>query len=425
MPQTVLNKTNGARCDAAAMRRDVRVSATALRWMPVWVIGAVALFLSWRFLDFIARKQVNILFRDQWDYYDPLFQGAGPWTLFRWQHGPHRLGVGGVLTAVVAYLSRWDGRVDALVAGIIVVLCVPVALVLKARLSRRLDVWDALVPLLFLTLRSFEIFVITPDMAHGPVPLLLLMLFGLCLTVPGLHLRTAGLLFLNALSVYTGFGIFLGLITPVLIAVELRRRALEEAGGVLFLVLCLLLAVATMASFLIGYRYVTAVDCFQFAHPGPREYISYGALMLSLPFGWLGETRVSVLVGLGTLVTLLALVVTAARKVGSHDAADTSAAVVLTFAGFTTLFVLNATVGRICEGMETGQSSRYVLYLLPGLFAIYLALRLGNGWRRGLGTAALAALLVLAELRVHDQYRPMLAGFCGGKARWKACYLRR
>jgi len=125
------------------------------------------------------------------------------------------------------------------------------------------------------------------------------------------------------------------------------------------------------------------------------------------------------------LATLLALVVTAARRAGSRDASGTSSAVLLTFAGFTTLFVANATVGRICQGVETSQASRYVLYLVPGLFAIYLALRLGGGWARRLATVAFAALLITGELRVHAQYRGLLRGFCGGKARWRACYLQR
>src|SRR5437867_7072501 len=262
-------------------------------------------------------------------------------------------------------------------------------------------------------------------MSHGPVPLLLLMLFGLCLTLPGLYLRTAGLLALNALSVYTGFGILLGLITPFLIAIEAGRRAVDGRECVPFLALCVVVAVATLAAFMVGYRYTTAVACFEFPHPRPWEYFPYAALMLSLPFGWLGKTKISVLLGLGTLATLLALVVTAARRAGSRDASGTSSAVLLTFAGFTTLFVANATVGRICQGVETSQASRYVLYVVPGLFAIYLALRPGGGWSRRLATVAFAALLITGELRVHAQYRGLLRGFCGGKARWRACYLQR
>ncbi|TMB45862.1 MAG: hypothetical protein E6J55_03915 [Deltaproteobacteria bacterium] len=423
---TFSNTTSDARREAAAtVRQGAGVAANASAWSALGLIVAVGGLLSWRFFRFIARKQVNILFRDQWDYYNPLFQGASVWTLFRWQHGPHRLRVGGILTGLVADLSRWDSVMDAVVAGVVVVLCVPVALLVKARLSGRIDLWDALVPLLFLTLRSFEIFVITPDMSHGPVPLLLLMLFGLCLTLPGLYLRTAGLLALNALSVYTGFGILLGLITPFLIAIEAGRRAVDGRECVPFLALCVVVAVATLAAFMVGYRYTTAVACFEFPHPRPWEYFPYAALMLSLPFGWLGKTKISVLLGLGTLATLLALVVTAARRAGSRDASGTSSAVLLTFAGFTTLFVANATVGRICQGVETSQASRYVLYLVPGLFAIYLALRLGGGWARRLATVAFAALLITGELRVHAQYRGLLRGFCGGKARWRACYLQR
>ena len=83
---------------------------------------AAHLILSWRLLRFIGEKSVNVLFWDQWDFYDPLFEHKGLCELFRWQHGPHRMGIGLVLTKVVAELSRWDTVVDSFGIGVAIVL---------------------------------------------------------------------------------------------------------------------------------------------------------------------------------------------------------------------------------------------------------------------------------------------------------------
>src|SRR5688572_27806710 len=46
----------------------------------------VLLFINW--LVAIGRFQPNVLFSDQWDFFVPLFDGAGLWPQFNRQHGP-------------------------------------------------------------------------------------------------------------------------------------------------------------------------------------------------------------------------------------------------------------------------------------------------------------------------------------------------
>jgi len=79
----------------------------------------------------------------------------------------------------------------------------------------------------------------------------------------------------------------------------------------------------------------------------------------------------------------------------------------------------------VCQGVESSQASRYVLYVIPGLFALFLALRLRGGWLRQLATGALALLLITGEVRVHSQNRTAVSYFKTGKAQWQTCYLER
>ncbi len=389
------------------------------------LVVATTVVLSWRLLRFIGRKQANILFHDQWDFYRPVFEGQGIWTLFRWQHGPPRLGVGLVLDGLIARLTHWNLVLDAVVAGVLVVASVAVALLLKVRLVGRLDWWDALIPVMFLTLRSFEIFVITPDMGHGPAPLLLLMLYVLCLTSRRLYVRIAGLVILNFLLVYTGFGLFVGLVTPVILAVEIVKTARTRSAGLAFLCMSFVLALVSLASFFVGYTFSPAVTCFQFPHPRPLEYLRFAELLLSMPFGWLGDGRVSSLVGAIAVAALAFVMLDAAWKVVAGAASWEPPAAVLTLSAYTVLFGVNAAIGRVCQGVLAAQSSRYVLYLVPGLYAVYLALRLRSGRAAQLATVALAVLLVSGEMREHAQNRDQIKYYCRGKARWQTCFLER
>ena len=81
-------------------------------WVSLFVVAAFGL-LAFRLWTLIDHHSVNVLFWDQWDFYEALFENQGAWDLFRFQHGPHRQGIGFWLTGLVAHLTSWDTRADA------------------------------------------------------------------------------------------------------------------------------------------------------------------------------------------------------------------------------------------------------------------------------------------------------------------------
>jgi hypothetical protein len=99
--------------------------------------------------------------------------------------------------------------------------------------------------------------------------------------------------------------------------------------------------------------------------------------------------------------------------------------VVALLLGLTTLFVLNTAVGRVCTGLATGGSSRYVPYVVPGWLAVVIAARC---WARpALGWSVVGAVLVLIAVRTLNTRGDEEMGrhFADGKRRWAECYRRR
>ena len=90
------------RAKAVVPKRSSRLTS------PAGLVLLATALLSLSFLFFVNRFGVNVLFFDQWDLLEPLFEGKNLWETFLWQHGPHRQGIGGVLTSLVLNATRWD-----------------------------------------------------------------------------------------------------------------------------------------------------------------------------------------------------------------------------------------------------------------------------------------------------------------------------
>src|SRR5215510_1896824 len=138
-----------------------RFSKLEVRIAP-WLIAAVLVLMAIRFGDFVNRYAVNIVYWDQWDFLQGLFDGSGLWTLFRWQHGPQRQGLGNLLIAVLYPATGWNGRADAAAAAVVMLLATIAGLWLVKRLCGPLRPWDVVVPLIFLTTSSSESYVVAP-----------------------------------------------------------------------------------------------------------------------------------------------------------------------------------------------------------------------------------------------------------------------
>ncbi len=400
---------------SSRFRLDVRLQVFLLVGLTV------ALFL--RLLRLIDLYSVNILFYDQWDFYGPLFHGDNWLTMFRLQNGPHRQGCGLFVTKLVAELTGWNTRAETFaLAGIIGLACL-LAFALKKRLFGRWDWSDAILPLLFLTPAQADAFFETPNPAYGALPLLLIMIYCLAWTARRYPTRYAILVFTNFLLIYTGFGVFMGLITPFLLAVECRRNRQEgDVPALRWAAAALALSLLSAASFLIGYKFRTANESFEALHPRLWDYPWFVTILLA-NFFVITRIKIATVVGAGLLALMIGVGILHARR-WVRERSPISV-VIVTLLAYSLLFALNNAYGRVSLGIAQAQSSRYATLLIPAFFGLYLhTLTLRSGRRRTLWQALALVLAAWGCLPLHPAETRTIEQFSQGKSRWKAAYLQ-
>jgi hypothetical protein len=394
---------------------------------PLLLICACYLVVGTKFFVFINRYSVNLFFWDHWDFENgPLFEHHTLWEIFRWQHGPHRQGFGGLLSALIDPLFHWSSRAQSFEAGILVLLASFCALWLKRRLWGRIDYFDAAIPLLFLVRNQAEAFTAGANIAHGPMPLLLVVLYCLAWTVRDTKWRYTLVVVLNFLLIYTGFGIFMGIVTPLLLTIQLIRNANDDSSPRIYPMLALIGAVASLLSFSIGYRFDPAVTCLSDNPHTPLPYLWFVALMFA-NFAGVKDSGVFPTLFSGLLgLMFIGSFAFAVERLIHQRVQSLRYLVVAALSLYALLFCFNTAIGRICLGITAGQQPRYMPYMITAFLALYFTLAsLRSSLARHLtllGFLALAAWCSLhldtwtwlsARNRTHDQRA------------WRECYLKR
>lgn len=356
-----------------------------------------------------GRYSVNTLFWDQWDFWSPFFLEQGPLNAFFYQHGPHRQGLGGIVQWILATFFGWDTRIESYLC----VICVGLATLgafhfLKKR--REIDVWDLSIAILFFKWSAWEGYIWTPNLAHGPLPLLYCVCLANLFQAPSSKKRAWAIGIVGGLSAFSGFTllilpIVLGLLGKEIWTVAHRKQAVSERGPALIL--------NSIAFFLfwIGYQSQPAADCFVFPDPRPDRYVSFIFAEMGTLLGMMGSKPAFVLyvacVCGATLTFLFAYFLWRKRK---------DSALVLLFS-FSLAFALFSAIGRACLGCEKAMASRYLFYLIPGGLALWTSVQ-GNGRK------IFFLALVIAECVFTPFYFRKVPSLMAARRQWTDCYLR-
>ena len=401
-------------------------------WLPWVVVGVVALVLAERLFLLVSRYAVNIFFSDQWEFSSAtVFEHHSLWQIFTWQHGPHRQGLGGVLVKLIEPHFQFDSRSESFLVAGVLILAMLLALWLKFRIFNSIDYYDAAIPSLLLTATQCEVIFGAANLAHGSLPLLLVVLYGLCWTIGSPLPRFTAVLVVNFLLIFTGFGLLMGFVSPLAILLSLclspgNRRDLEVHLA------SLAVALLSLGVFFLHYVWNPAVDCFDSAlvSRSLADYLHFAALMCANYAGFDGLTSHHPWVWGAALLVLLSLALLAvavdiARS--RNTAKEASAGLVVSFAflAFSLVFCAAVAHGRLCLGFAAAQESRYMPYLTPGFLGGYFCLRQMSP-RPWIRHAALAAFLLAAAYAgwpVHLGDQLEISGFHSTKLNWKNCYL--
>ena len=385
--------------------------------------GAFALGIA-RLASLVLNTAVNLPFQDQWDLLRPLFNGEGPWANFRLQHGPHRQGLGGLIDWFLYRATGWDVRAEAWAAVVILTLAAVTAVALARRLRGRLSWTDAVFPLLLLAPVNWETMLLTPNISHGILPLLLTLLLALTWTVRGAALRTGLLIGLGLLALFTGFAACAFLVCFALALLRVVRPAADDSGksGLRWLVLAgFAVAIVLFAQ---GYTWQPAVPNWRFPVDNVWDYPRFLALMYASLLGWREISTTSILIGGTALGVVVATFGWALHGVWQKSTA--AAAPVLLLTGTTLVYGGFTAVGRLPAGIEAAFMWRYLPLLLPALVGVALALDQGTASVRPpvvralLGAAMLIPALVIWGNFTPDRYAAVIAD---GKRLWIRSYL--
>jgi hypothetical protein len=381
----------------------------------VWATAAV---LAYRFYWIVSRYAVNLFFFDEWDVYDGLFRGWPWWQIFLQEHGPHRQGLGVTLVSWLLQARRWDSRWQAYVIAAALVLATILAIRLKQRTFGALQLFDVVIPVMFLGVGQWEVLLSAPGPSAQAFPLLLLMAYCLAWLQQRYWLRYSSVTMLNFLLIFTGYGIFATVLNLALLGLECwrERRSRQRLVGP---VLALAASAASLAAFFHGYVFAPAVSCYEFPYRDPAAYPLFMALMFAKYLGLKHGMVVPAVLGLVTLLLLLCVLAASSVQLLSTRTPDSRVTVILT--GYTFLYASAAAVGRVCLGMEAAGASRNLTLLIPGFLGLYFyLLSRGHGYKRNLMMVALlVAILPSCIQRNHKE----IEGFSAMKRAWKSCYL--
>jgi hypothetical protein len=414
-----------------------RAAALKHGWLrfDVVILLSTCILFSVRLFVLINNHAVNILYWDQWGYFQPLFEGKRWWQLFGWQIGPWRLGAS-ILSYLLAELTHWNSRAEAFFIGALVWLAMMAALWLKRRLFGKLVIYDVAIPMIVLTTAQFQAFAGSVSSAPAAFPVFLIVLYCLAWTVEHRLWRYGLVLLLNLLLVYTGYALFMGGVTIALLAVECWRQRAERRDLTVSL-FALLAALLTVGSFLVNYdfdHFHTSVQTP--GQPGQRgahawEYPVFASLMFGRfvrmkPDGINWLTYVAGVCGIGLFVlSVVALLLhwrrVLAPKVGRRRV---SLAIVILL-GYELLFVMSTALGRARMGLNVSQSSRFVTLMIPAFLGLYFHLLTLDGWRfRRPALLVFLLLLVPGHLPLGLGENHPASAFSRPKRAWRDCYLR-
>ncbi len=287
---------------------------------------------------------------------------------------------------------RWNSRYEAFGIGAIILLVAILALYLKIRLFGRIAYSDAIIPAFFLTPTQFEIVIGATNPGWSAIPVLLIILYCLSWTIRSGRWKYVCVLLVNFPLIYTGYGVFVGLLTPALIALDYRKTR-QVAGVAAFFI-----SIASLVSFFVGYQpHHSGADCFSGVPANPILYAMFVSCMFANAVGLKGSAFLLLSVGLIILiVSLLSLDKVLRRLRNGEPISLTRDTVISVLLGFCMIFMVATAYGRLCLGIGFAMMPRYVTYTVLDFYGLYLfSLSIS---RKNVRTPIITALCLLALL---------------------------
>jgi len=391
---------------------------------PALVFGIFGVCLV-RLVGFVHDNAVDVLYNDQWDTLRTLFEGRGPGSAFFLQHGPPRLGLGGLINWYLYNATQWNVRAEAWAGVVVLGLATLVAIALAVRLRGRLAWTDAAFPLLLLSPVHWETLTFTTFLGAQILPLLLTLLLAYAWGATSRITQILGVGLFGPLVLFTGYG-FCGAPVTIGLAMLLWLRPDRETARAdrRSAMLILLLMGAAMALFAHEYHWSPGKEDWRFPVTNWWDYPRFCALMFTNLLGWRAISVTSVTAGAVLLGLVAAAFLRATMRIWRRHATP-RARVVWILTGTSLGYAMLTALGRLPTNLEAAFMWRYITLMMPALCGLALAV---EGWtsargpkgRLGFGVGWLALAGVVWSNFTPENYAATVAR---GKRLWVASYL--
>lgn len=390
----------------------------------------VSILLAVRLVLFVAENGVNLLFWDEWDFLTPLFAGKNDlWTLFSWQHGLHRQGVGYFLIKIIADLSHWNTRFDEFSIAVTLILALTFTLILKRMVWSSFSLSDVILPFIVLNLIQYETLIGTPNISASALSLLLVIVYCISWIVQNGKIKYLAICILNFLMIFTGYALLIAPITIALLVIEIFQSRKDKMVIVKqFSFWALMGSILSVGAFFIDYKFQTGVTCFSLKPSLLLKYPVFISMMFAkfIRLDLLFNSTIMVL-GCSVLVSILiAIFIFHLRKITRYKFSDApQSLIIVILIGYSLLFAVSAAIGRACLGVDAALSSRYATLLVPAFIGLYLhivSMYRRNYRRFFIGLVLLTQLISLFPFVARDAQT--IKFYSIDKENWKRCYLQ-
>lgn len=174
----------------------------------LFLAGALSMYAIGHWFFLIDEYSVNILYYDQWDISNPIFYDSSFWEGFTYQHGPHRQGLGTIISKWIKSGSYWNNRTESFALGALSILTMISFLGIKYKLAKKLEWLDVVIVLFATSPFQHGVFTNSLNWSHGMLPLFFLSLLCWVILIKPKKLRLILMFVLQFCMLYTGFGMF-------------------------------------------------------------------------------------------------------------------------------------------------------------------------------------------------------------------------
>lgn len=375
-----------------------------------WIIFGL---LALRLLFYMHSYSVDLFNNDQWVYLRNIIFPASLTDGYLTTLGPHRLGLGYPLYKAVLEAGNFDNRYISFLVAALAILNAGMFSLLTYRIKGRLLIWDLCIPLTFMGMAAYAVFLNNPNITLHQLVFFFLIGISLLLRSKLSPLKFLLLLIFIPLISFTGNGI---IVTASLIALAMLLIFTDPNhrlwwGAIMLVGMVSIISFSLMAP-------PAALDCSAEEFPAGLRLLRFvkGMLLTGLVINY----QDSLLSWILFLVVLMAFgygLTRFFRKTPFNSAKATRLLpLVYSFA-----FLAVALLGRWCYPLYITSSSRYIPHMALAFLGLLLILPAKGMWRWAF-PAVVSLFLIYGEVKFHIYFEPHVKQWKQDHISWKNCY---